>query len=51
MLYAEWVKTIDSVFLANPNGITAEVTAKKMIHLLKLHADGKAKYQYSERNK
>lgn len=51
MLYAEWVKTIDSVFLANPNDITAEATAKKMIHLLKLHADGKAKYQYSERNK
>lgn len=51
MLYAEWVKAIDSVFLKNPSYKTAETTAKKMIHLLKLHADGKAKYQYSERNK
>lgn len=51
MLYAEWVKIIDSVFLNNPSYKTAEATAKKMIHLLKLHADGKAKYQYSERNK
>lgn len=51
MLYAEWVKIIDNVFLANPSYKTAEATAKKMIHLLKLHADGKAKYQYSERNK
>ena len=51
MLYAEWMKVIDSVFLVNPNYRTAEATAKKMIHLLKLHADGKAKYQYSERNK
>lgn len=51
MLYAEWVKIIDSVFLANPNYRTAETTAKKMIHLLKLHAENKAKYQYSERNK
>lgn len=51
MLYAEWVKIIDNVFLANPCYKTAEAAAKKMIHLLKLHADGKAKYQYSERNK
>ena len=51
MLYAEWVKIIDSVFLKNPSYKTADATAKKMIHLLKLHADGKAKYQYSERNK
>lgn len=51
MLYAEWVKIIDSVFLNNPSYKTADATAKKMIHLLKLHADGKAKYQYSERNK
>ena len=51
MLYAEWVKVIDSVFLANPNCKTAEAAAKKMIHLLNLHAEGRAKYQYSERNK
>jgi hypothetical protein len=51
MLYAEWVKIIDSIFLNNPCYTTATATAKKMIHLLKLHADGKAKYQYSERNK
>lgn len=51
MLYAEWVKVIDKIFLANPNETTATATAKKMIHLLKLHAQGKAKYQYNERNK
>lgn len=51
MLYAEWVKAIDSIFLASPCERTATATAKKMIHLLKLHANGKAKYQYSERNK
>ena len=51
MLYAEWVKVIDSVFLANPNCKTAEAAAKKMIRLLNLHAEGRAKYQYSERNK
>ena len=51
MLYAEWVKIIDTVFLANPSYKTAEATAKKMIHLLKLHSEGKAKYQYQERNK
>ena len=51
MLCAEWVKVIDSVFLKNPSYETANATAKKMIHLLQLHADGKAKYQYSERNK
>ena len=51
MLYAEWIKIIDSVFLKNPSCKTADATAQKMIHLLKLHADGKAKYQYSERNK
>ena len=51
MLYAEWVKVIDGVFLKNPSYRTAEAAAKKMIHLLNLHADGRAKYQYSERNK
>ena len=51
MLYAEWIKVIDSVFLKNPSYVTAEAAAKKMIHLLNLHAEGKAKYQYSERNK
>lgn len=51
MLCAEWIKVIDNVFLNNPSYKTADATAKKMIHLLKLHADGKAKYQYSERNK
>ena len=51
MLYAEWIKAIDSVFLKNPSYRTAEAAAKKMIHLLNLHADGRAKYQYSERNK
>ena len=50
MLYAEWVKVIDNVFLNNPSYKTADAAAKKMIHLLNLHADGKAKYQYSERN-
>jgi hypothetical protein len=51
MLYAEWVKVIDKTFLSNPNEQTAKATAKKMIHLLDLHTKGKAKYQYSERNK
>ena len=50
MLYAEWIKIIDSVFLKNPNYRTAEITAQKIIHLLDLHAKGKAKYQYKERN-
>ena len=51
MLYAEWMKVIDNVFLNNPSYRTAEAAAKKMIHLLNLHADGRTKYQYSERNK
>ena len=50
MLYAEWVKVIDTIFLTNPSNKTAETTAKKMIHLLNLHADNRAKYQRAERN-
>ena len=51
MLYAEMCKVIDKSFLYYPSKATATATAKKLVHLLQLHANGKAKYQYEERNK
>lgn len=50
MLYAEICKTIDKHFLSNPCERTATATAQKMVHLLKLHTSGLAKYQRDERN-
>jgi hypothetical protein len=51
MLFAEMCKAIDKSFLYYPSKNTATATAKKLVHLLQLHAEGKAKYQYIERNK
>lgn len=51
MLYAEFVKTIDNMFLINPNQDTAQATAKRLVKHLLRHIDGKAKYQREERNK
>ena len=51
MLYKEFCLVIDKIFLVNPNYFTAAQTANKMVDLLNKHAQGKAKYQRTERNK
>lgn len=51
MLYAEMVKTIDSIYLNNPSIRTASEAGEKLVKLLKKHINGEAKYQYAERNK
>lgn len=50
MLFAEMCKAIDTIYLAEPNGYTAHLTAKKLVKLVEAHASGKAKYQRAERN-
>lgn len=51
MLYAEMVKTIDSIYLNNPSIRTASEAGDRLVKLLKKHINGEAKYQYIERNK
>lgn len=50
MLYAEMCKAIDTIYLQNPNYDNAIKCGKKLVSLLKAHAEGRAKYQREERN-